>query len=183
MVVADPPTTTTRQSWLDFANKPLLKEMGNQLIPHLRQSLKTRLPEYMIPSTITQLDTMPLNSNGKVDRKALPAPLRLQAASTGSIALPETVLEERVATIMADVLSLETIGRNQSFFEIGGHSLLAIQVIIRIRDAFGVDMALGSMFEFTTVAELAQAIERMQAEEAAQDKPVAADEEREVLTI
>ena len=74
LVVADPPTTTTRQSWLDFANKPLLKEMGNQLIPHLRQSLKTRLPEYMIPSTITQLETMPLNSNGKVNRKALPAP-------------------------------------------------------------------------------------------------------------
>jgi acyl carrier protein len=111
------------------------------------------------------MDSIPLTNNGKVDYMALPVPIskRLQTIrSSDSVA---TALEQQIADIWCEVLGLEDVGKSQNFFELGGHSLLAIQIIIRIRGVFGVGLALGSMFEYPTVSELASVIESMGSEQ------------------
>ena len=97
----------------------------------LRRHLSQKLPDYMIPSAFVQLDAMPLTPNGKIDRRALPAPdyTRLE----GQVVPPRTPAEGLLAAIWQEVLELEQVGIHDNFFEVGGHSLLATQVISRIR--------------------------------------------------
>lgn len=117
----------------------------------LLQHLRKRLPRYMVPSQIVQLDSLPKTSNGKVDRKALPLPRQAEKAGRE----PRNETETIIAGIWAEVLDREQIGAEQSFFELGGHSLLATQMISRIRQAFQVELPLRSVFETQTVAGLA----------------------------
>ncbi|HEV2147714.1 MAG TPA: non-ribosomal peptide synthase/polyketide synthase [Longimicrobiaceae bacterium] len=124
----------------------------------LRASLGARLPEYMVPGAIILLERLPLNANGKVDLRALPAPEYGRAEA--SFAAPRTPAEENLATIWAEVLRLERVGAHDNFFEIGGHSLLAIRMQALVRQVFGAEMPLRSIFEHPTVAALAPEIER-----------------------
>jgi acyl carrier protein len=126
----------------------------------LRNHLRERLPEYMMPSAFVVLPGLPLTANGKLDRKALPAPPRPEAAA--SYVAPRTAQEELVAGIWAEVLGLERVGVHDNFFELGGHSLLATQVISRIRQTFPVNVPLRRLFEEPTVANLAEAIAQAQ---------------------
>ncbi|MEW5925956.1 MAG: amino acid adenylation domain-containing protein [Gemmatimonadota bacterium] len=126
----------------------------------LRAHLAARLPEYMVPSAFVVLDRMPLNANGKVDRRALPAPEPGSGAGAGYVA-PATAAEEVLAGIWAEVLGTETVGARDSFFELGGHSLLATQVVSRARQAFGVEVPLRALFEAPTVAALAARVEEL----------------------
>ena len=96
----------------------------------LRTHLSGRLPEYMVPAAFVKLERMPLTPNGKVDRKALPAPEGSAFAVQGTIG-PQTETEETLAEIFADLLKLERVGRHDNFFELGGHSLLATQMVAR----------------------------------------------------
>ncbi|MBV9787872.1 MAG: amino acid adenylation domain-containing protein [Chloroflexi bacterium] len=112
----------------------------------------------MIPSVFVRLEEFPLTPNGKVDRKALPAPEQTHAAQDDRYVAPRTPIEEMLASIWADVLRRERIGVYDSFFELGGHSLLATQLISRVREAFQVELPLRSLFELPTVAGLAQQI-------------------------
>ena len=123
----------------------------------LRQHLKSRLPEYMVPSAYTFLESLPLMPNGKVDRRALMA-LPLVAEDTGGAEAPRTPAEELVAGIFAEVLGLERVGAGDSFFELGGHSLLAIRALSRLREAFGVSLPVKMLFEAPTVSALAAAV-------------------------
>ena len=126
----------------------------------IRQTLRETLPDYMVPAAFVVLDTFPLTPNGKVNRKALPAPD--QADLTGNAyTAPRTPEEELLAALWADVLNLEKVGVESSFFDLGGHSLLATQLISRVRDAFDVDIELRSLFEAPTIAQLAQEIDRV----------------------
>jgi amino acid adenylation domain-containing protein len=120
----------------------------------LRARLGARLPEYMVPSAYVALERLPLNANGKVDRRALPAPEREGAAYVA----PRTAEEEVLAGIWAEVLGLERVGVEEGFFELGGHSLLATQVASRARQAFGVEVPLRALFEAQTVSALAERI-------------------------
>ncbi len=124
----------------------------------LREHLSARLPGYMLPSAYVVLDHLPLNANGKVDRRALPAPER--AAGEGYTA-PRTPAEEVLAAIWAEVLHRDRVGVEDGFFDLGGHSLLATQVISRARQAFGVEVPLRALFEAPTVAALAGRIESL----------------------
>jgi amino acid adenylation domain-containing protein len=122
-----------------------------------RQYMKERLPEYMIPSVVVTLERLPLNTSGKVDRKALPAP-DLRGTAQGHVA-PRTLVEEVLAGIWCEVLKAERVGATDNFFELGGHSLLVTQVMTRVRDAFGLELRINALFNAGTLAELAQHIE------------------------
>ncbi|RKG94218.1 amino acid adenylation domain-containing protein, partial [Corallococcus sp. CA053C] len=125
----------------------------------LRTFLQQKLPEYMVPSAFVALAAFPLTPNGKVDRKALPAPEASAARSEDYVA-PTTATERRLAELWAQVLRVERIGRQDHFFELGGHSLLATQVVSRVRSAFGVELPLRALFEAPVLEQLAQRVEQ-----------------------
>jgi acyl-coenzyme A synthetase/AMP-(fatty) acid ligase/acyl carrier protein len=127
----------------------------------LRDFLRVHLPEYMVPATFVSLASLPLTSSGKVDRGALPIPNESNLLPSESCAPPETVVQERVAAIVANLLGLQQVGANDNFFMLGGHSLLGTQVISRVREAFGVEPSLHTLFEAPTVAHLSAEIERL----------------------
>ncbi|WP_444546333.1 non-ribosomal peptide synthase/polyketide synthase [Archangium lansingense] len=126
----------------------------------VRTWLKQKLPEYMVPSAIVALEALPLTANGKVDRKALPAP-DFRGTEQEDFSVPRTETEERLAAIFAEVLGLERVGIHGDFFAQGGHSLLATQAISRIRSAFGIELPLRELFEAPTVAALAERVRRV----------------------
>jgi amino acid adenylation domain-containing protein/FkbM family methyltransferase len=125
---------------------------------HLRNYLREKLPDYMIPSCFVALPMLPLTTNGKIDRHALPAP-DFHTNVVSDSQLPVTPAEELVAEIFAKVLRVERVGRHQDFFELGGHSLLATQLVSRLREAFAVELPLRSVFETPNVADLSRRIE------------------------
>jgi hypothetical protein len=122
----------------------------------LRAFLRDKLPDYMIPSYFIALSALPLNANGKVDRRSLPIPDRTRPDLEESYVAPRTATEELLVDFWSNVLGCARIGVNDSFFELGGHSLLATQLISRVRDAFQLDLPLRHIFEAPTVAGFAQ---------------------------
>jgi amino acid adenylation domain-containing protein len=123
----------------------------------LRRYLRTKLPEYMMPSAFMLLVRLPLTPNGKVDRRALPEPAVQSPEET--YMGPRSETEQRVAQIWADLLELERVGVNDHFLDLGGHSLLATQLISRLRDAFQIELSPDYLFEAGTIAQVAQYIE------------------------
>lgn len=124
----------------------------------LRNFLKTKLPDYMIPAAFVFLEAFPLTPNGKLNRRNLPAPDASQRSLEVDIVAPRTPTEQELATIWSEVLRLKQVGIHDNFFELGGHSLLATQVISRLREAFSLDFPLRYLFENPTIAELAQKV-------------------------
>ncbi|QMV44170.1 non-ribosomal peptide synthetase [Cohnella cholangitidis] len=123
----------------------------------LRGALAKELPGYMIPSRFMQLESMPLNANGKINLKALPEPV-FELDQTYEA--PSNSLESELAQIWSDVLGIETIGVQERFFEIGGHSLNAIAMRTRIQQSFQIELSLTDIFQSPTIKQLAQAIEQ-----------------------
>jgi aryl carrier-like protein len=136
----------------------------------LRSYLKEKLPEYMVPSTFVALEKLPLTSNGKVDRRALPAPDRTRS-ETESYVAPRTSIEETLAHIWSEVLRVEQVGVDDNFFELGGDSILSIQVISRARKA-GLLLSPRQLFERPTIAQLAAVVGSATAVEAVEQGPV-----------
>ena len=127
----------------------------------MRNSLQEKLPEYMLPSTLVVLDALPLTRNGKVDRRALPAPEHARSESGKTYAAPRTPVEEVLAEIWAQVLRLERVGIDDNFFDLGGHSILATQLISRVRKAFRAEIPLRLLFEQPTIYGLAEGVEEV----------------------
>jgi surfactin family lipopeptide synthetase A len=155
----------------------------------LRSVLKSKLPDYMIPSTFVFLDALPLTSNGKVDRRALPAPDQTRPDLKETFVAPRTPEEKIIAEIWAEILKLEEVGIHDNFFDLGGHSLTAIRLASRISNAFHIDLPLRTVFEASTVASLAVQIAQLQTKRAASedmadvlaDLQSLSDEEAELL--
>ncbi|RUQ47005.1 amino acid adenylation domain-containing protein, partial [Corynebacterium pseudodiphtheriticum] len=126
-------------------------------IEDLRTYLQNELPEYMVPSAYVQLPALPLSPNGKLDRKALPAP-GLDAVVSGVYEAPEGDIETTLAQIWQDLLGLEQVGRQGHFFEVGGHSLLAMRLISQVRQRLGVELALAELFAHPQLAALGQVL-------------------------
>ncbi|WP_170229880.1 non-ribosomal peptide synthase/polyketide synthase [Polyangium fumosum] len=122
----------------------------------LREHLRSRLPEYMIPSAFVFLDALPLSPNGKVDRKALPAPEDTRQVAEAAYTAPRTAAERALAEIWSEVLRAASVGIHDNFFALGGDSILAIQVVGRAKRA-GLHLTVRDMFMHQTVAELSQA--------------------------
>ena len=125
----------------------------------LRRAVSAGLPDYMIPAAFVLLDEFPLTPNGKVDRNALPAPDAGRAAPAGVYVPPRNAIEEAVAVAFGDVLGRDRIGARDDFFDLGGHSLMAAQLLARLRDAFHVEIPLKDLFENSNVAALAHRVE------------------------
>ncbi|HEX2189135.1 MAG TPA: condensation domain-containing protein, partial [Longimicrobiaceae bacterium] len=137
----------------------------------LRAHLSERLPEYMVPAAYVRLETLPLNPNGKVDRRALPAPEGDAFPARGYEA-PSGRVEEAVAAIWAELLGAERVGRRDHFFELGGHSLLAVRVVSRVRQALGVEASPRDVFERPVLADFARGLETAARAEATAIAPV-----------
>jgi amino acid adenylation domain-containing protein len=125
----------------------------------LREFLKTSLPDYMIPAVFVKLEELPLTSNGKVDRVSLPEPVDENRLPEQTFAAPRTPTEQRVAQILCSLFNVKEVGINDNFFLLGGHSLLGAQLVIKIRNAFGVDLPLRAIFDAPTIAGLSATIE------------------------
>ena len=126
----------------------------------LRDRLRQRLPEYMLPQHLMQLDAIPQLPNGKIDRKALPAPQVQSVAATTTRQAPHSDDERRVAAAMEAVLALPDLDVRDDFFALGGHSLLAAQLTARLNREFGITLSLRTLFDAPTIAQLAAAIRK-----------------------
>ena len=140
----------------------LLKTLQPTLTKTLRDYLKQKLPDYMIPSAFVLMKALPLTPNGKVDRHALPEPNGAFCNLEDKSVAPSTPTEAKVAAIWAEVLGLQEVSVSDNFFELGGHSLLATSVISRIREAFSIEIPLRHLFEAPTIASLCKVIETSQ---------------------
>lgn len=160
-----------RAAWQKYANNPVRSDLVRQLEPELRKLLAAKLPEHMIPSHFLLLDELPRTANGKLDRKALPAPDQSRPKLDAPFVAPRTSTEEMLASVWADVLRLKTVGVHDNFFELGGHSLLGTQAISRLRDLFKRQLPLRWLFECPTVAALARKIEKSDLEESENKVP------------
>ncbi|MFF8594381.1 non-ribosomal peptide synthase/polyketide synthase [Streptomyces sp. NPDC015220] len=125
-------------------------------VPALREHLRERLPEYMVPTAFVPLDALPMTPNRKLDRRALPAPGQAAAAPGRA---PRTATEHLLAGLFAEVLGVAGAGPEDNFFDLGGHSLLATRLVSRARSALGVELRLSDLFDAPTVAELAAAVD------------------------
>ncbi|TDN42358.1 non-ribosomal peptide synthetase, partial [Azoarcus indigens] len=132
----------------------------------LRTKLGEQLPDYMVPSVLMVLDALPLNANGKIDRKALP---KAEAGSTQAYEAPQGEVEEQLAAIWAEVLGVERVGRQDSFFELGGHSLLAIQIVARVGDRLNQSLSLREVFLHPRLMDMASALNQGEEEQSVAD--------------
>jgi amino acid adenylation domain-containing protein len=123
----------------------------------LRAHARTRLPEYMVPAAVVVMERLPLTANGKIDRRALPAPEASRAAVQAEYAAPRGPVEEAIAGVWSEVLGVPRVGIEDNFFDLGGHSLLAAQVVSRLSERLGLDLPLRVLFETPTVPGVAQA--------------------------
>ena len=136
-------------------------------VGELRRYLKEKLPEYMVPGVWVLLDELPLTANGKVDRRGLPEPEGTRPELESGYVEAGTETEKLLAEIWRQVLGLERVGVHDNFFDLGGQSLIATLVVSRTRKALNLDLPLRRLFESPTVAELAEVITRIQAEQTA----------------
>jgi hypothetical protein len=123
-------------------------------LAELREHVRTRVPDYMVPAGIVVLEAFPLTPNGKVDRRALPAPDVVRAASE-SFAAPRDDLEATIARLWCEALGVDRVGRGDNFFDLGGHSLLVVQVHKRLRDELKRELSVVELFKHATIAGLA----------------------------
>ena len=129
-------------------------------VSELRSYLKEKLPDYMVPSAFVRLDTLPLTSNGKVNRRLLPEPGSSRPELDNPFVAPETLLEEKLASIWAEVLSLDQVGIHDNFFDLGGHSLAATRVVSQVIKQFQLEIPIRYFFQTPTVVGLANYIEK-----------------------
>jgi amino acid adenylation domain-containing protein len=142
--------------------RPGYAEPGSKLTASLlRDHLHKLLPDYMIPAVIVKVDSIPSTVNGKVDRLALPEPTDTNTFGEEGYIPPQSLVEERLAAIVAPLLRVTRVGVNDNFFLLGGHSLLGTQLISRISDSFGINLPLLSLFDHPTVAGMSAEIERL----------------------
>ena len=138
----------------DYANDPLKPLLAEGLVRELRDWLQAKLPEYMVPAVYVRMEQMPLSANGKLDRKALPAP-EADAYARQAYESPQGETEETLAAIWAALLQVKQVGRRDNFFHLGGHSLQAVRVVTRIRQGLGVAITVGDLFARPVLADLA----------------------------
>jgi amino acid adenylation domain-containing protein len=145
----------------------------------LREYLRARLPEYMLPAAFVEMEALPLTVNGKIDRRALPAPDLARSTSDQDYAAPHNPIEQVLAEVWGQILGVERVSINANFFELGGHSLAATRLMAKLHQIFRVDLPLRDLFETRNIVELA---ERLIAHEAAPGQVLAAARVQEKIS-
>jgi amino acid adenylation domain-containing protein/non-ribosomal peptide synthase protein (TIGR01720 family) len=145
---------------------------ARQGIDDLRCWVQEQLPSYMVPALFIPLAALPMTPNGKIDRRALPAPDWTRRAPGKAFVAPQTPEEQTLAAIWAQALGIEHIGRDDHFFELGGHSLLGTQLISRVRETWRIDLPLRALFESPTLSDMARRIATATHQEASQEAPI-----------
>lgn len=130
------------------------KENQETDISDLRQFLKTKIPDYMVPSSFVFIDQFPLTPNGKIDRKVLPPPQESAAQQSKEYVAPATETEKKLAAIWSEILKIKQIGTDEDFFEIGGHSMIAVTLMVKIEKELGVRLPLAVLFDHGTIHEM-----------------------------
>ncbi len=150
-------------------DRPGEQRLAAYIVPHsgaqfsaaeLYSFLKERLPDYMVPANFVRLESLPLTANGKVDRRALPAPNNMKSGERPGGISPSGLGEELLADLWREVLGVRELGTHDNFFQLGGDSLLAIQLVSRVRKAFQIEMPVQSLFNAPTISEFAVEVER-----------------------
>jgi acyl carrier protein len=136
----------------------------------LREFIRNKLPDYMIPTAFVMLESLPLNSHGKVDRGALPAPDGLRPELDTSYVVPRTEAERNIAEVWQEVLRLESVGIFDNFFDLGGHSLLMIQIHDKLREKFKFEVSMVELFEYPSINSLAEHLNRQKNVTSLQDE-------------
>jgi amino acid adenylation domain-containing protein/thioester reductase-like protein len=161
-VLNDPETTAEIKANNFCANTPFRIDEQTNLGIELRAFLQAKLPEYMIPSQFVLLDTIPLTPNGKIDRRALPEAGKNRPELQESYVAPYTELEKQLATIWSELLGIAQIGIDDSFFELGGDSLISVHLFARIRETLGIHIPLFYLFKDPTITGIIKAIDTLQ---------------------
>jgi amino acid adenylation domain-containing protein len=152
---------------------------GNPEAEGLRSHVKAVLPEYMVPSAFVVLEALPLTPSGKLDRRGLPAPL--EGSVSRRFQLPQGEVEQAVAQLWQELLRVERVGREDDFFDLGGHSILAMQLIVRIRSLFSVQIPLGLLFECSTLQRLSARVVEMRDASLLEEVAAGGDDARDLL--
>jgi amino acid adenylation domain-containing protein len=145
----------------NFVAYVVLSENSKVTASGLREHLSQRLPHYMVPASFVRMEALPVTANGKVDRDALPPQDSSNRLPDEDVITPRTLVEQRLAAILAQLLHVQYVGLKDNFFLLGGHSLLGTQLLTRIRQAFGVDLTLLSLFDHPTLMDMSQEIEKL----------------------
>ena len=169
-----------RQSVVSVLGEQENKRLAAYIVPNKKQTLsvsdlhhfvREKLPEYMVPSAFVMLQALPLTSNGKVNRQALPLPEQVRPELTEAFVEPQTKMECAIATVWQELLQVKQVGIHDNFFDLGGHSLLATQVISQLRKVYQVELPLHYMFDSPTIAELTKHIEAIIKDDTGQAAP------------
>jgi acyl carrier protein len=134
---------------------------GSPKLGDLRNFLASHLPAHMVPSTFVQLTQFPVTTRGKIDRTALPPPSNENMLRDDPVEAPHSPIEEHLSVVLSGLLGGTQVGSRDNFFTLGGHSLMGAQLIAKIRENFGVDLSLRSLFEEPTVRGMSAEIERL----------------------
>ncbi|MBD1913465.1 MULTISPECIES: non-ribosomal peptide synthetase [unclassified Leptolyngbya] len=153
-----PSSAVPVRPWHSYSNNPLQNHSTSQIVQQLRSHLKEKLPEFMLPSAIVLMESLPQTPNGKVDRNALPAPHR-ESLNLRDFTAPRSDTEKQLAMIWEQVLGATRVGIHDNFFDLGGHSLLAAQVLAQIQRVFHIEFSLVNLFLAPTIGQLAPLIE------------------------
>lgn len=150
-------TTKNQRNLLERSVEYIIASQGLS-IPHLREFLKQKLPSYMIPSSFVMLDTVPVNPNGKIDRRALPVPVVNSGEPENTPTAPSDAVQLQLRSIWQKVLGLTNISIKDNFFELGGHSLLAVKMFAEIEKTFGENLPLATLFQAPNIEQLAEVL-------------------------
>mgnify|MGYP001106864068 CR=1 FL=1 len=146
-----------QKPWSVYSNNPLQTKLSQNLVPKLRNFLEEVLPQYMVPSVFVMLGALPLTPNGKVDRKKMPNPNINNQANTEYV-VPRTEIEQHIAKVWQDVLGIEKVGIYNNFFEVGGNSLLLVQVSSKLQELFQMELQVVELLKYPNIYYLSQYI-------------------------
>jgi acyl carrier protein len=142
----------------EHINHPLRGKLARSLGPKLRSLCQEKLPEYMLPAHFMMLTSLPLTPHGKIDKRAMLLPENLTTVKRDKLIVPENELENLIASVWSDILGIEQPGLTDNFFDLGGHSMLMVQVCNRLRDQLSRDVPVLMMFQYPTIRTLADAL-------------------------